>query len=371
MRVDLLDHQRLGVRGLVLLVVTEAPVTDEVDHDVLREPAPIRHREPHGGDRSLRVVGVDVHDRHVESLCEVGRVPGRASLTRIGREPDLIVRDQVQGAAGRVALEILEVEGLCDDALAREGCVAVQEHRQRDRRIVRAVLRRAVGLLGAGAALDDGVDRLEMARVRHEAHADLAVLRRAGAVRGQVVLDVARAALGVGGDGFDRPLAFELPQDVLVRHPDRVREHVQAAAVGHAHHDLVGSGLRRELDRVVEHRDHHVEPFERELLLPEEALAQEPLHALDLAEPPEEPLLLVGAERRAVAARFDRLPQPDALLMVGEVLELVRDRPAIGLGEAGQHVGERAAGDGDAQDGGGDARLELGRQLRLEAQRLE
>ena len=83
------------------------------------------------------------------------------------------------------------------------------------------------------------------------------------------------------------------------------------------------------------------------------------------------PLLLVGAERRAVAARLDRLPQPDALLMIGQVLELVRDRPAIGLGETGQHVGERAAGDGDAQDGGGDARLELGRQLRLEAQRLE
>ena len=187
----------------------------------------------------------------------------------------------------------------------------------------------------------------------------------------KVVLDVARAAFRVGGDGLDRPLAFELAQDVLVRHPDRVREHVQPAAVSHAHHDLVRSRLRRELDRVVEHRDHHVEPLERELLLPEEPLAQEPLHALDLAEPPEESLLLIGAERRAVATRLDRLAQPDALLMVGQVLELVRDRPAVGLGEPGQHVGERAAGDGDAQDGGGDTRLELGRQLRLEAQRLE
>ena len=54
MRVDLLDHQRLRVRGLVLLVVTEAPVADEVDHDVLRRSAaPIRHREPHRGDRGL------------------------------------------------------------------------------------------------------------------------------------------------------------------------------------------------------------------------------------------------------------------------------------------------------------------------------
>ena len=37
MRVDLLDHQRLRVRGLVLLVVTEAAVADEVDDDVLAE----------------------------------------------------------------------------------------------------------------------------------------------------------------------------------------------------------------------------------------------------------------------------------------------------------------------------------------------
>ena len=112
-------------------------------------------------------------------------------------------------------------------------------------------------------------------------------------------------------------------------------------------------------------------PSSENCFWPRNALAQEPLHALDLAEAPEEPLLLVGAERRAVAARLDRLPQPDALLVVGEVLDLVGDRPAVGLGEPRQHVGERLAGDGDAQDGGGDARLQLGRQLRLEAQRLE
>ncbi len=73
----------------------------------------------------------------------------------------------------------------------------------------------------------------------------------------------------------------------------------------------------------------------------------------------------------AVAARLDRLAQPDALLVVGEVLELVGDRAAVHLGELGQHVGERLAGHGDAQHRRGDARLQLGRQLRLEPQRLE
>ena len=58
--------------------------------------------------------------------------------------------------------------------------------------------------------------------------------------------------------------------------------------------DLVRARFGGELDRLVEHRDHHVEALERELLLAEEALAQEPLHPLDLAEPAEERLLLVG-----------------------------------------------------------------------------
>ena len=210
-----------------------------------------------------------------------------------------------------------------------------------------------------------------MARVRDEAHADLAAARRARARCGEVVLDVAGAAFGVGGDGVDRPLALELAQDVLVRHADRVREHVEAAAVRHAHHDLVRAGLGSELDRLVEHRDHHVEALERELLLPEEPLAQEPLHPLDLAETAEERSLLVGLERLAVAPRLDRLAQPHALLVVAEMLDLVRDRPAVGLGELRQHVGERLAGHMHPQDRCGDPRLQLGRQLRLEAERLE
>ena len=103
-----------------------------------------------------------------------------------------------------------------------------------------------------------------------------------------MVLDVAHPALGIGCDSVDRPLALELAQDLLVRHADRVRQHVQATAVGHAHHDLVRALLGGELDRLVEHRDHHVEALERELLLAEEPLAQEPLHALDFAQAAEE-----------------------------------------------------------------------------------
>ena len=73
----------------------------------------------------------------------------------------------------------------------------------------------------------------------------------------------------------------------------------------------------------------------------------------------------------AVAAGLDRLAQPDALLVVGDVLDLVRDRPAVGLAQPRQHLGERLARRRTGAVPGRDARLELRRQRRLEALGLE
>ena len=214
---DPLGLQRLRVRGLVLLVVTESAIADEIDDDVVAELLPVREREPDRGDRGFRVVGVDVDDRDVEALGEVARVPGRAPLGRIGREADLVVRDDVQGAARRVAVEGVQVEGLGDDALAGERRVAVDQDRHGDRGVVDARAARAIGLLGPREAFDDRVDGLEVAGVRRHGHLDLS-RRRGARLRGrEVVLDVARAPLLVGDQGVDGALALELPQDRRVR----------------------------------------------------------------------------------------------------------------------------------------------------------
>src|SRR3979411_443871 len=145
-----------------------------------------------------------------------------------------------------------------------------------------------------------------MARVRGEPDADLAGRGIANTPRTEVVLDVTRAAFDVGGDDFDRALALELAQNLLVGQADRVREHVQAAAVRHPEHDLARAGGGGELERLVEHRDEHVDPLDRELLLAEERPAQIALGALDFAEARIEAALLVGAERLAGTARLDR-----------------------------------------------------------------
>ncbi len=93
----------------------------------------------------------------------------------------------MHGAADVVAFDFGKVQRLGHDALTREGSVAVHEDGQH----VEALLGQLV-LLGAHHALDDGVDSLEVARIRSQRHHDLpAGRRRVLARRAQVVLHVA------------------------------------------------------------------------------------------------------------------------------------------------------------------------------------
>src|SRR5207248_131421 len=76
-------------------------------------------------------------------------------------------------------------------------------------------------------------------------------------------------------------------------------------------------------------------------------------------------------ERRAVLAGLDCLTQPNALLVIGDVLDLVRNRSGVGLDQARQRVRERLARDVQTQHRCGHARLQLRRQPRDEALRFQ
>src|SRR5437667_455004 len=69
--------------------------------------------------------------------------------------------------------------------------------------------------------------------------------------------------------------------------------------------------------------------------------AQVALHPVDLTEAGEQPRLLLRRERTVVPTGLDRLAQPDALLVVGDVLDLVGDRAAVDLPQARVRLGER------------------------------
>ena len=306
MVLDLRVHERLGVGRLVGLVVAEAAVADQVDQRVAPEALAEAHRQPHGGDAGLHVVAVHVDDRDVEALCEVGGVAGRAALLGVGGEPELVVGDDVDRSARVVAVERLQVERLRHHALRREGGVAVDQHRQHHGGVVMGLAVLARGLVRAGAALHHRVHDLEVARVGRQRHGDRLAARQLVGARGAVVvLHVAGAALGHRGIGIEVLLALELHQDRLVGAADRVREHVQPAAVRHAEHHLAGACTRGAVHHLVEHRHDHVQALDRELLLPEEGLVQVALERLHLGQPLEQSALVL-APRAARGARPTR-----------------------------------------------------------------
>ena len=114
------------------------------------------------------IVAVHVEDRRLHRLGDVGRVHGRAREAGRGGEADLVVHDDVHGAADVVAGQLREVQRLGDHALARERGVAVDQHREH--LLVVDVV--AAVLLGPRHALDHRVDGLEVARVGGERDVD-------------------------------------------------------------------------------------------------------------------------------------------------------------------------------------------------------
>jgi hypothetical protein len=327
----------------------------------------IRQPETDCGERGFGVVCVHVDDGHVEPLREVARVPRRPALHGIRREPDLVVGDHVQRPARRVAVEAVQVEGLGYDPLPCKRGIAVDENGQRDRGIVDSRTGRAIRLLGSGESLDNRVDGLEMARVGCHGDLDLTGRRLSRLRRREVVLDVSRPSLRIGDQRVDRALAFELPQDRGVRPPDNVCQDVQATTVGSPDEDFVRAALRRQLDGLAEHGDEHVQALDRELLLTDEGATKVGLECLDLRESPEQAAALVGWKLGPEAARFDRLAQPDPLSVVGDVLDLVRDRPRVDLAQARQRVEQGLTGHREPEEASGDARLQLRGQRRDEA----
>ena len=80
-----------------------------------------------------------------------------------------------------------------------------------------------------------------------------------------VVLDVAGSPLRDLGhrlDNLNGRSSFELAKDRLVRAAEVVGENVEAAAVGHPDHYLARTGLRCQLNRLVDHRHGHVKALD-------------------------------------------------------------------------------------------------------------
>jgi hypothetical protein len=338
MLADLPVEYRLRVCGLVGFVVAVTAVTDEVDDDIAVELLTEDHRETGNGEARLRIIGIDVKHRDVETARNVTGVIRGTRLTRIRREADLIVRDDVQRAASAVTAQASEVERLGNDALAGERRVAVNDDGYDEILILLQLGSGTIRLLRAGDAFDHGMHELEMARIRREHDGEwLAAGRRIRALCAEVIFHIA-------GAGHLRVNSFEFRDDVAVRHAERVREHIEAPAMRHADGDFTRAGCGSAFDGEVEHGHHHVGALDREALRAEVCAMDELLQRLDFRQAAQQPLLFLGAEWLTVRAGFDLFAQPFARLRILEMLVLVADRARVRVLQPVQHLGHRVTG---------------------------
>src|SRR3546814_13641307 len=78
--------------------MAEAAIAPHVDHDIALELLAEVDRELAREGHRLGIVAVDVQDRRLNALGDVGRIGRRARELRAGRETDLVVDDEVDAA---------------------------------------------------------------------------------------------------------------------------------------------------------------------------------------------------------------------------------------------------------------------------------
>jgi hypothetical protein len=171
-----------------------------------------------------------------------------------------------------------------------------------------------------------GIDDLEMRRIGGERQVDVVAVEGAVGGSAEMVLHVARALHVVGGERA----ALELVEQGAVGLAHHLRQHVEAAAMGHAEHDLLHAEIAAALDDLLQRRDQRLAAVEAEALGARVADVEELLEALRLDELVEDRALALAGEGDLLVGPLDALLDPGLLGRIGDVHELDAERLAVG-----------------------------------------
>ena len=320
---DFFVHQRLGERGRVLLVVAEFAKAHDIDHDIHAEFHAVFQRPLHGQDDGLGVVAVDMQDRGFDHLDHVGAVHAGAGVARVrGGKANLVVDHDVHRAARGVATGLGQRQRLLNNALAGKSCVAVYQHRQH---LLALGVASAVHA-GAHRAFDHGVDDFQVRGVESQTQMHRATGGGHVGAEALVVFHVAR------GQFFGR-CVVELGEQIRRLFAHGIDQHVQAAAVRHAYHDLLHAALSGRLDQLVHGSDEAFTTFQREALLAHVFGVQKTLQTFGGGEVFQDVLFLLGREVGFAAHRLQALLPPAFVRLLAGVHELGTQRAAVGFAQ--------------------------------------
>jgi hypothetical protein len=123
-------HHWLRYGGFISLVVSASSVAYEIDHYVFLELIPEVDSQLGYENHSFRVVTINVEYRRLNHLSDVSAVLGGARVFLSTRgKADLIIDNNMQGAAGFVPAGLRHLKGLHDNTLARKCRVTVYHNR--------------------------------------------------------------------------------------------------------------------------------------------------------------------------------------------------------------------------------------------------
>jgi hypothetical protein len=312
---DLLIQKGLRRGGIVHLAVAEAPVADEVDDDVAPEGVPVLKRDACGAGHRNRVLAVDVEDRHREPERGVGGVSGGVKMNGLGGEPDQVVHDHVNRSPDGESWKCRQVQGLPGDPLPGERRIPVQRDREGALRAVGSEAR----LPCAGAAHEDRVDGLEVARVGDEVDCDGRAAGSDELPRGpEVVLDVSPAQRA---SRIDVAKPREDQGRWNAHHP---RHDGKPPAVAHPDERELGPRFGTRLECRIEQRHEGGGALEGVPLRSDVSRVQELLEQLDFREPPQDPVAVARGGFCLHAFRDE-----PATIRIGDVHEPRADRAAV------------------------------------------
>mmetsp|Transcript_26282 Transcript_26282/g.62277 ORF Transcript_26282/g.62277 Transcript_26282/m.62277 type:complete len:350 (-) Transcript_26282:796-1845(-) len=269
---------RAAQGGLLLFGMAKPAVADQVDQHIGAEAGAVG-KSQRGRAREL-LGGFGIHPQHrgVDAAGHVGAVARGRRVHRVGRrETQLIVQDDMDAAADRVAAALRQHQGLHDDALAGKGRVAMQHQRGGA----------ALLLGGIGHAQHDRVDALQMRRVRCQ-------LQRHRAMLGVNVAPGTEVVDQVIGCQRRCRRRVDMVQDLRWWHAEQVDQQVHASPMGHADEDL-GDRVQGRLSRQgVHQRQQGLATFQRKTLGQRKAPRDMPLPDLGLDQ---------AVEQRVIAVR--------------------------------------------------------------------
>ena len=311
---DAAGHVRLREAGLVGFVVTVTAVANDVDDDIAAKGLAELQSELRSADDLHRAIAIHMEDGRFDHLRHVGAVVGRTGVLRHRGEADLVVHDEVDRAAGAVTGKLREIQHLSDETLASESRVTMNEHRD-DFLAVLCIAQRT--LTGSRHAFHHGIDGFQVARIRSEHHADgITAAGLAHGFKAEVIFHIAITA-----DHVRHVVLAELVKEILQRLAQEIRQHTEAATVGHAEHDFFAAVGWHAFEHGLQRHEQGLATFHGETLLPHETTMQEAFERLRLQQPAQCIHLLLRGWFRCFG-HLDAVQQPSADFGVIDMPEL-------------------------------------------------